>query len=126
MVELDARTIPDVILNKTNDSSSNHHQYSVELAERLCTTRAHKIVAEILKQVQDERIHNMPSLQLEVGDEVYLHSPGNYHSKYTQARKFISRFKGPYRVIEKVTPVNYTISKDAKQDTVHRKIKKGS
>jgi hypothetical protein len=79
----------------------------------------HVRAKELLKQVQEDRIYNLPSLQLEVGDQVYLHSPADPKKL---ARKFLTRFKGPYTVIEKVSPVTYVIQRDADradQQTVH-------
>jgi hypothetical protein len=113
----DARTTLDIIFNTDIDTQMNRHQYSVELAHRLHDV--HVRARELLKQVQEERIVNEPTLQLNVGDQVFLHSPA---SREKLARKFLTRFKGPYTVIEKLTPVTYTIQRDSDrldQQTVH-------
>src|SRR6185437_506791 len=82
------RTFVDIILNRDTDTQANRHQYSVELAQRLFDI--HSRAREILRQIQEQRIINEPELQLDVGEQVYLHSPaGRKHL----ARKFLTRFK---------------------------------
>lgn len=104
----------DVMLNRQSQHQTHHMQYSIDLVNRL--TQVHSRVAEILKQAQEERIGNQPKLQLQVGDEVYLHDD---QGRANLATKFLVRYKGPYVVIDKVSSVNYTILKNGKSHTVH-------
>jgi len=110
----DARTILDVILNKRPDTQSNKYQYSMELVERL-----HEIytrMMEIYKDTQAKRVKNKPPMELNVGDLVYLHVP---NGKAGLARKFMTRFQGPYYIVEKISPVNYKVNIGKKNITVH-------
>ena len=108
------RTILDVILNKNPETQIDRCQYSIELVERL-----HEIysrVMEIYKDIQSKRVNSRPTVEFEVGDMVYLHVPND---KAGLARKFMTRFQGPYYIIEKVSPVNYVLNIDNKNTTVH-------
>jgi hypothetical protein len=110
----DARTILDIILNKSPDTQKDRCQYSIELVERL-----HEIytrMMEIYKDIQAKRVNNETPMELNVGDMVYLHVPNDTPGL---ARKFVTRFRGPYNVVEKISPVNYTINIDKKNVTVH-------
>ena len=110
----DARTILDVILNKNPGTQIDRCQYSIELVERL--HEIHSRMMEIYQDIQSKRVNNKPVIEFEVGDMVYLHVPND---KVGLARKFMTRFKGPYYIIEKVSSVNYVLNIDNKNTTVH-------
>jgi transposase InsO family protein len=113
----DARLTMDVILGKRPEHQSDVHEYATELVQRLYDV--HQRIREILQSVNDQRVidndeDSMPKYN--VGDEVYLYDPTTTKGL---SRKLVTRWKGPYTVIEKHSPVTYKIMKDGKSQVVH-------
>lgn len=68
---------------------------------------------EVNKRSYDKKIN---SQDFKVGDAVYLI---NEQTKLHRSKKLTSNYKGPYKIIEKNSPVNYTIKVKSKKQKVH-------
>ena len=57
------------------------------------------------------------SVQFEEGDLVSLYTP---HTKVGLSKKFLSQKKGPYKVVQKHSPVSYTIAPVSRPEKLKR------
>ena len=115
----DARTTTHIVTGQRPQHRAGVHEYAVELAQNLYDV--HMRVRDILKNVNDERLmmsgsdnSNIPSLN--IGDEVLLYDPTTPQGL---SRKLIRRSKGPYIVINKISPTTYEIVRDGHNQIVH-------
>jgi YD repeat-containing protein len=114
----DAQTLVQRCLGiRPNGDSTTTHQYAVDLAQRLFDV--HTRVVDIYNQVNDGRIdfnvgQTIPSFK--VNDMVYLHDATTTKGIN---RKLKRRWKGPFRVLEKTSDVNYKLERDGYVQAVH-------
>ena len=92
------------------------HAYASQLAERLSHT--HTRVVELLKQVNEDRVvaNDKKVVEFETGDMVLLF---DQRTPVGLSKKLVNRWKGPYEIVSKQTPVNYTINHKGKLRMVH-------
>ena len=111
-----ARVNTEEILDKLNHSLPTVHAYASQLAERLSHT--HTRVVELLKQVNEDRVvaNDKKVVEFETGDMVLLF---DQRTPVGLSKKLVNRWKGPYEIVSKQTPVNYTINHKGKLRMVH-------
>jgi transposase InsO family protein len=113
-----ARTITDTVTDLDLLTHTNVHAYAQQLAEKL--SEVHHRVREILQKINEERINDInenndiPSYN--IGDEVLLFDPTT--PKHT-SKKLVRRWIGPFTIIEKHNPVNYSILRSGKSQKVN-------
>jgi hypothetical protein len=113
----DARLFTDVMLGRVDDQPLGLHEYADEIASNL--REVHQRIRDIMKEVNDKRDdanvdESLP--MFDIGDEVLLFDPT---TKKGLSRKLVIRWRGPYVVIEKHSPVTYKIMKDGNSQLVH-------
>ena len=113
----DARLTMDIVLGKRPEHQTDVHEYATGLVQRLYDV--HQRIREILQSVNDQRVVDNDedtTPKYNVGDEVYLYDPT---TTMGLSRKLVTRWKGPYTIIEQHSPVTYKIMKDGKSQVVH-------
>jgi hypothetical protein len=75
-------------------------------------------VVELLKQVNEDRVvaNDKKVVEFETGDMVLLF---DQRTPVGLSKKLVNRWKGPYEIVSKQTPVNYTINHKGKLRLVH-------
>lgn len=68
---------------------------------------------EVNKKIYDKKINNQ---EFQVGYLVFL---TNEQTKLNQSKKLTPNYKGPYKRVEKINPVNFTILVNKKKQKVH-------
>lgn len=114
--------IPEDLINKPPDRSYiDTRDYCTELIYKL--QAAHKVVKQNLTNAAQKqetyRAKTAVDKKIQVGDLVFLHYGS---SKLPKKHKFDTGLQGPFRVCEKVTPVNFKIhplNEPSKTQTVH-------
>ncbi len=121
---------PETILTKTlgirPEQTKDIEHYATELAQKLYDV--HTRVLEIYKAINEKRIEDgsddVPTF--ETGQQVYLYYPGvktrrkgDDMERKTLTAKFMKRWKGPYRVMKRLSNTTYQIEKDGKLQNVH-------
>lgn len=90
--------------------------YRAELTSRLQV--AHDVTAEALREAADKRKRRFDTraraVPFRVGDRVYLEC---VQVKAGLARKLTPKWKGPYRIVEQLSPVNFRIREIAGAST---------
>jgi hypothetical protein len=111
-----ARVNTEEIIDKLDHSLPTVHEYASQLVEKLSHT--HRRVVELLKQVNEDRVteNDKQVAEYKIGDMVLLF---DHTTPVGLSKKLVNRWKGPYEVISKQTPVNYTIMHKGKPRMVH-------
>ena len=113
-----AKTITDLMLGRRSESGDevDIHQYSKEIRDNL--RDVHARIAAILTEVNEQRAEvvddSMP--RFKIGDRVLVYDPT---SKKGEPSKLKKRWKGPYVVMEQLSPVTYSLALDGLIKTVH-------
>ena len=95
------------MLGKRPEKRAGVQEYAVELAQNLYDV--HTRVQEIYESMNEDRVmanENMNWIQFNIGEEVLLFDPTTPEGL---SRKLVQRWKGPYIVLEKMSPTVYTI-----------------
>jgi hypothetical protein len=115
----EARLPIDVVLTNRDEQYGDIHQYAVEMIERLqlVHTRIRDILATVQQEMSEDE-HIAKIIKLNIGEKVWLFDPT---TKKHETASLKVRWQGPYTVISKNSPVNYTIVNDAdgRQQRVH-------
>jgi hypothetical protein len=102
---------------RPDNSNSNTHQYAIDLSQRLFDV--HTRVVDIYNEVNDKRLEDNESRDVPsftVGSLVYLYDATTATGINAKMKR---RWKGPYRVLEKLSNVNYKIEKNGYVQAVH-------
>ena len=103
-------TLPiDLLTSKKKFSYADHREYSEDIEIRL--QQAFEIIKQNLEKAAEKqenfRNRSAKDKKILVGDLVFLHTPV---IKPGESKKFKSLNKGPYRVKQKTSPVNFQIA----------------
>ena len=114
------RLLTHLITGQRPEHSPDQHAYAVELSQRLYDV--HTRVRDIYQKVNEEREENELNesiVSYEIGSKVVLFDPSTPPGK---SRKLVQRWKGPYTVLRKLSPVVYEIARDgdSQKVNVHR------
>jgi hypothetical protein len=115
----DARLPIDYIVTTTIDETGYEsvHEYASALVQKL--QDVHIRVTDILNSINEDRSASLQGVEISdivVGDIVWMHTPTTEKGK---SSKLVRRWKGPYTVLEKKGPTNYSIEINGKPVVVN-------
>lgn len=108
----------DTVVGRTPELYSNVHAYGDELVQKL--RRVHERVITILTEINEQRVDAIAIAEERVftpGESVWVYDPSTQIGK---SRKLTVRWKGPCKVLERVSDVTYAIVYHGKQQIVNK------